>query len=1055
MDRDQALKKFVNEHLVELSDQAATKEVVKRMRQQFFQRFSLTSTERFSNGEVAESLATTVAKVRRSKPALEVTTLLLSIPFIKEELGEQNVSEIVSAARTGEAPQLTVEDLSKIGREGYLEGLEQKFRDRAQAAAEAQLEEEKTKLNETLALLKQQQETLNHAVSQLESVPPDADLELLVGQEPSESAATEAPVWWKELGLESDPFSSNRGLSDIPEAKYDDVVVRTPFVQSYVNKIEKYPESFLGKTVVVLGEFGSGKTTLFQLMASKAVTRGLLPIITSLHPDVSVSRLTTQLIGQLQEALIQAFPHLANGAYTEGAEGTDDIGRALHALTEIIRRTPTTRGFLLFVDGLHKTEAYLKQSIEFLSQLQTLQERFELRTLRLGILVAGSPRWETELKANPSLSGSFYSIDSIPPISEDQAVESVIRRVRSFTPAGGSPPTIARVPLRTAYQVLAQRLLYPPTFRHYLDHVRDRFVARDYSTLGVSIKLHVETVKRVRTLVGQTSLGKSHAFLIDKTQHGPRLLAGLRRVLPEICERKGISDLDPFVSTYKGVFVLLMRQGWIVKRFDTKSGTLAWHLSTPVVEFLQSLETPPNRVLPSEALEALFTEVKEIAPGEAESIYEPIIRQMEAMVAAWRAGLPEVADLVTKAMQEVKKIDAKCRLEEGASSADISEEVRTSFSNVVRAINLVVTGSDAAGSSALETFRGLWCAPENFGSMVQTSQRATAFDPSKSETFGALLNHAQALSDLCELLSSVVRGEGVCRLTGRTLSAVEFERFHAARTLFLSQQYQSSLDKVCDLVEGKIRDTIHVALRCKVGSRLNSLIPPDIRERLKDPARGHPRAKRGADRNFLYDVNRSEYAKILLGGETRRVLFDAIVTNEELPKLRNDLELLFSLGDRDAHRDRPSYFREKATEIATVLQAAPRLCEVMNRTVAHLVEGPFELDRSDGGITFIYGKKGGEDAEHHLSSEEVRSLVSEVLGRLEGGEIMLPPLEPPLIGLPFMPEIGLGGIRACRIQELLTIDKVQNAFGYRVALSEKGQDRLKNLRKKAGEDQAG
>jgi hypothetical protein len=1046
MNREQGITRFVRENLTALSDAEASKELVKHLRQDFFHKHNLPSGERFTGREVAETLCRTIAPTKRANSEDLVIQFLMSIPHVSDELGEAKVVELVKLDRLGGSSKLSAEDLSRIGKEDFLEELEKEFLQRAESDAERRLVDERRRLVETMNLLQAEHQALDAVRSRLESIPPDADLNLLIDKEPTQFVPTIATVWWKDLGLDSDPFASNRGLSGIPEAKYDDVVVKTPFFQSHLDSIEQRPESYFGKTIVVLGEFGSGKTTLFQILGSKAATKGILPIVTSLHPDVSVSRLTGQLVGQLQESLLQTFPGLVDAYTPTGIDSSDDIGRALHFLSEAIRRAPATRGFLLLVDGLHKTEMYLKQSLEFLSQLQTLQERFELRGVKLAVFVAGSTRWETELRANPSLSGSFYGIETIPPVSEDQAVESVIRRIRSFTPAGSSPPSIVRAPLRVAYQVLAKRILHPLTFRDYLDHVRDRFVAREYASLGVSLRLHRETIEHVKGRILTSPLAESYRDLSDPTRHSRRLKEGLRQVLPEICARKGIRESDPLFDRHVGIFALLSRMAWIVRRIDPSERKPTWHLAPGVVAFLQDVEK--YSILPTDALEALFTDVTEVAPKESESIYGPLIRQLEGMVATWRSGLPEISALVERSLSRVKSIDKQCKSAGLSERVDLTADVRESAEGLLDAINFVALGRVEKNLASLDLLELLWCAPENLDAISQAVRRASIFDPAKPEGLGFLLGHSQALSDLCELLTALVRGEGVCRLAGRSLTPIESERFHTARTSFLNQQYQATVDQVSDIIEGKIRDCLFVAMRCAKGDKAPLFLPSDIRQRVKDPPRGHPRARRPSDRNFLYDISRSEYSKILFGGEVRSKLLREAVPGTETDSLRDSTELLFSLGDRDAHRDRPNYFREHATEIGTALQSAPRLCELLNILCRQLVVGDgFSVKKTDTAAEFLWGSESDGCECHRIGPATTQALVEALLDRLEGDSFLLPPLEPALLNIHVRPELGLCTVRAAAIQELIKIESSPYAFGFRVVIADRGKSRLIAIRR--------
>jgi hypothetical protein len=1048
MNREQATDRFVGENLAALSDPRATRLVVKRLRQGFQERTQAPAGERFTGYDVAEDLAKRIARNKRSSPEEEVVSLLTSLPHVREELGEPEIRAIVAEARIGEGTRLTSSDLSQLGSEKFIGELDREFRHRANAEAEEHLLEERRRLLDTITQLRERKEVLDEAYSKLDSVPADVDLETLIDQEAASSVAEDLTVWWKELGLTSDPFSSNRGLSDIPKSKYDDVVVRTPFVQSYVDRIERQPDSFFGKTIVVLGEFGSGKTTLFQLVGAKAATRGLLPILMSLHPDVSVSRLTNQLIGQLHEALVQTYPHLADHGISGPTEVPDEIGRAIQSLSEAARRASTTRGFLLFVDGLHKTEAYLKQSIEFLSQLQTLQERFELRGLKVGILVAGSGRWETELTANPALSGSFYKLDTIPALAEDQAVEAVIRRIRSFSSPTGTPPTIIREPLRSAYRILADRLLRSPTFRDYLDHVRDRFIARDYLTVGVSIRLHAETVKAARALIDSDPLAQTYRNLTNPSLYGPLVREGIRKVLPELCARKGIPVTDPIVDRFEGSFVALRRQGWVVSLLDKGSRRPTLHLTEPVVRFLRKAQEPPSRIMAIQALEAIFTELKDVTPGETKSIYGPIIQQMETMAATWRAGLPDTADLVERCIHQVKEIDRKCNSISVSGQIDVSDEARNSILLLVRGILLILKQSGVKDSAPGDIFRSVWCAPENVDAILRPTVASTVFDSAKPESWGLLHGHAQALSDLCELLSALVRGEDTCRLAGRKLALQELTRLHEARMAFLAHRYEETAGIVSELAEAKIRESLFTALRCVAGERALTLLPADIRTKVKEQHRGHPRAQRAPDYNFLLEVSRSELPKILLSSEVVRSVLGDLVKDIELPRFRSDIELLFSLGDRVAHHDRPSYFREKSTEIRDALACCPRLCSLMNELISRLIVGPtFSMRKVNGDVEFAFGLSRDGTASHRVSLAEVDSAVVALLDRLESGELFIPPVESALAQLQATPEIGIAAIRGCASQDLVDVEVLTNWFGYEVGLTGKGEARLAAVRK--------
>ena len=249
------------------------------------------------------------------------------------------------------------------------------------------------------------------------------------------------------------------------------------------------------------------------------------------------------------------------------------------------------------------------------------------------MLVAGSLEWEVELTANPSLSGSFYRIEKIPVLSEENAVEAAIRRIYSFLTPNAPRPTVVREPLRQAFRVLSTRLLNPPTFRDYLDHVRDRLVGRHFAEIGISVTLHMESIESVRREIQNSRMAQAYQQFSDPSHRGLSFRKALRVVLPSIYVRKGIPESDYLFRTNKGAFLALRNRGFIVPRRSQSANVLIWHLSPDLVSFLQQVYDK-HRITPTDTLEALFIDPAESLPQEAETIYTHVKAQMRSMAAS-------------------------------------------------------------------------------------------------------------------------------------------------------------------------------------------------------------------------------------------------------------------------------------------------------------------------------------------------------------------------------------------------------------------------------------
>jgi hypothetical protein len=999
MNRDAALDRFVGENSRELTDTRATKDTVKLLRQQFAAKHSLAAGARFTQRDAAERVVLRLVLARRQGDVETLVSLSKKIPWILESLGEGGIRQQVEVHRLGAQPLLSPSDLTHLNEENYLASVEEKISERLRVVATRQIADEHRQLAKTLEVLRVKQEDLQAKNSILESVSPEKALALESTEVSVPPPQVPAALWWQDIGLGSDPFLTNRGIYHIPKDKFESIVVETPFIKQFSDRIARSPTSLFSQAVMILGRYGSGKSTLFDILERKASPRGIIPLTVSLSPTPSAQGLLESFLTQLGERLGETFPDTFGGLPVRPEETADEMGTCIQAMKSAMKTHKTTIGFYILIDGLHKPDVFRSQTFEFVQYLQTFEERLDRDAVPCGIFIAGLPDWNEQLVSSAATKGSVSEVATIPELSVETAVEAVVRRISSFVVPGTTPPQIIRLPLRRGFEVLRDRLGVTPNFRDYLDDVKARLVARDYASVGVSITLHLETIQAVKSAFEASPLKAAYQRLMDPNQHSSSFRAAIKAILPAMVSQEGVAESSGMFSRNVGAFYVLRREGFIVKRWDASRGGVVWHLAESVIPLLQQLETS-DEVLPTEALEALFVDERAAPPAEAGSIYGSVLRQLKEMANSWKGSWETVAELVDTAERRIRQIANS--LEDDSSFVVSNELVRKSTTDLAIAV------LDAAGQTApsldqvAEAFESAWCAPEDADEIAKLIRLPAGAPNSLQVGLGILHRHAGACRTLCDLLSDLVAGEGTARLRDRRLSAEEKRRIHVARTSFLSQQFQDAIDEVNDTLEKKIRDVAFLRLRCLGPDDPVSLIPAKIRSGIaRAPTRGPSQLRRPSDRNFLYDVSRGVYSQVLFIPGIQDAIFASALTEVEVSRLREQMRLLFGLGSKEVHNDRPRYFVDHSQDVSAAIAFCVELIERLNDSIVQL----FDLARcrlkfsAEGGLESSLVLLDGTHKIRKIPPARARAIGLSLVERLRRDRIRVPPLETAMLAV--------------------------------------------------------
>lgn len=220
--------------------------------------------------------------------------------------------------------------------------------------------------------------------------------------------------WWQHNGLIGDPFDRISGIEEIDTPS---LIVETEIFRKYNNMLTD-PRNLLGKSIIIFGEFGSGRTTLFSYLKSLFHREGMNSFIVRLHGSFEDS-------AEIEQKFFNSFFFKLTGELNEDVS----LQEIIKELREIKINNKRDRYFI-FLDELHKNQM-ITSSLQFLKDLQGIIEEIN-EDVHLSIMIAGRNDWKEEITNDPVYSGSFGSYDEFGDMTVEEAYSMIDKRIRYF-----------------------------------------------------------------------------------------------------------------------------------------------------------------------------------------------------------------------------------------------------------------------------------------------------------------------------------------------------------------------------------------------------------------------------------------------------------------------------------------------------------------------------------------------------------------------------------------------------------------------------------------------
>lgn len=902
-------RKFVIRNISLLLSKDNRIDTITMSKKEYFHKNSLKSSEAFTLKELAFETLKYLIDIQRIRSEDDLRNFKESSAFLSDYVTEHDLEGLAGLLRPIQTAILKPEDLGKLGQDDYIKEKEQEFLQQARKIAEKELEEERRKVMEEVQIEREHLEELRTSVekkleevrkmeSLLDALPQTMDPEEYVSTE--EERHKELPpsaTWWQKIGLTGDPFPTKLGLDRIPENKYEQVVVETEIFRDYLKVIAEAPQTFYGKTILVGGQFGAGKTTFVQYIAYKLGAHKIVPFKLILDPIGDIDALRQNFYSALFAKICEAMRK--RGLPDPRFQGFPVDRDTISDLLSTLSKESQLDGYIIMVDGLHKAKETEETPLEFVKQLQNFHEYLNDVGVNIGIFVTISPLWIRKITQNPAYSGSFHEIAEVPKLTFNSAYELLQKRLKAFS-SPEIPVFFDRTAIQFAYSCLESELGNGITFRSFIDYILPRLQKGNLKEAGISVYIDIEVVRKIDRELYASAIKDSYAHLKDLTRGKYKLRRACSIALRKVYKKYHVEENDQDFRTNKGAFFILRNAGLIQKA--KVGGGVGWTISIdflPVLEDLNEKGFPPTIVF----------QAMSIDPSQGAKLSErvdPGLESAQDFLATYESEWPEIVPYVKDFIEAHKKIIENVS---GGATMPLCSDCRSALIKLIQCIQIVLGDKQAPA----EWLRSTWLdmsVPAIIESVIEQESI------SETEALEYYQRYHQATKTIIEKLAQLLEVNRLVNVVSSKNGREEKQLLFNAASCFQHGDFDRAIEEINSAIERRVRVAFHLAFSLHFGSDYLRRLPAGSQERIQIvPNKGPLPLKRGVDQNLFYHLSRSEYADIVNEKSNWNNIFERMFSPRTREEVVEALRATFCLDDRKQHRDRPSYFREVREEI--------------------------------------------------------------------------------------------------------------------------------------------
>ena len=927
MDRIEALNLFVKSNFKLLLSKDFRHELFKRAKLDFF----LDGHKKVGvpkNQEIAERA---VHYLIRNGVITDKNKLsqVLSLPFFAKCIrNREPFEELVSLEKS----TIIVVEPKRLS--------EARFRDRIRKELKEEIIEEKTQEIEEAIRRKKEEYLLVPSILDISDFEePAIELE----PQPEEQFVP----WWKHLKLSGDPFPTQEGLARIADDLYEKVVYKTPIFEKYMVLTGESPEE-LFKNTIFFGEFGSGKTTLFDYLRKPLMNTRIFTVYIQLYAESTFQA----LLGKFRKKLFDGLCQLHELLYESSPERwlrSSDFQENVISLLKKFTADENILGIIVIIDDLHKNFDEFDIAMKFVNNLQIFKAELlrKIPKINIGFLIAGSADWERIIKNDPKFSGSYIRHETMPSVTQQAADEMLNRRLSAFATNPDAIRTIDLGFVKRIYRGLQNNKL-PVTFRSFIRATLDQFERGNFSILTIDpVHISKETLAEIRETLEWNKILKKK---IDNLLYGGGIQREENRkktldLLVYIYLQKGISDDSKIFQDNKFSLQRLARSGLIQKaRLPTG---FKWVVCTELDEINRKIVKHYNLSIEDYLTKIYISPITRVRARKVEKTSEEL-KMIDSLI-----GLltNREARKLAKASRDkhAKIIHEIDRHERKAESKDIVLECAMSLALLTKAIarflGLQVVHKDDL-SFLREFWKEFWFSPGEVAEFINQAHGCVELGQNERIWYSCLV-YRDAYSALLNFFADEVDKSRYMMIPLAGLSNDEIERFHEIRNLWARNAYFEVADLTTRFVEKKLRPFLFNLFTLLYGDREARLSHLDktTKQYILQNIRKDQEKGLGVSKNEFEQVNRGNYKNFMISSYDRgvgrhnwihvfRQVFSPLTEND----LKDFLDTFAEFNIATSHVKQSALGAEQQTRIMNYILRAIDITKKINQTYVALIE---------------------------------------------------------------------------------------------------------------------